>query len=71
MEYRQLKADLNTCPCGSGKKPWVENDARGIPIGWVCDDCVDKKKNKYRKDIFTNPNYETDEPIEPEEDTPY
>jgi len=50
---------------------WIERDARGIPLGGrVCENCFDEKMAKYRKqfkeDVFTNPNYETFEPIDPE-----
>ena len=58
---------LKVCPCGSGEYPWVESDARGIPIGYVCDKCIAKKKAGYRSEIFTDSRYECDEPIEPED----
>jgi hypothetical protein len=59
---------LQECPCGSGEFPWISSDARGISIGYICDKCEAKKKSGYRAEIFTNPNYKTDEPIEPEHD---
>lgn len=46
---------------------WIERDARGIPIGHVCDNCFEAKKSEYKPEIFTDPNYEADEPIEPED----
>ena len=46
---------------------WIVRDARGIPIGYVCDNCVKAKKATYRPEIFTDANYECDEPIEPED----
>jgi len=59
--------DARPCPCGSGKASWWENDARSIPLARVCPDCKDRILAKYRRDVLTNPDYEADEPIEPEE----
>lgn len=42
-------------------------DARGIFCCYVCDACYEAKRARYRPDIFTDPNYWTDEPVEPEE----
>jgi hypothetical protein len=58
---------MKVCPCGSGKKSWWESDARGIPLGRVCLDCLDKKLSKYRPEVLTNSNYSADEPIEAED----
>lgn len=58
---------LKQCPCGSGKWPHMLCDARGIPCGYVCEDCEAKKKAKYRPEIFRDSQYEADEPIEPED----
>jgi len=55
------------CNCGSGLPKWILRDARGIECGYVCDACVAKRKAQYRSEIFTNPQYEADEPIEPED----
>jgi len=55
------------CPCGSGKESWWEYDARGIPLCRVCNKCLRKKLSSYRQEVLTNPQYEADEPIEPEE----
>lgn len=41
-------------------------DARGIFCGNVCDRCEQWKRAQYRVEVFDDPNYETDEPIEPE-----
>jgi len=54
------------CPCGSGKLSWWENDARGIPLFRACDDCVGEKLLRYRPDVLSDPNYWSDEPINPE-----
>ena len=52
------------CPCGSGEFPELETDARGIYLGYMCDKCRKERLRGYRPDVLTNPNYETDEPIE-------
>lgn len=58
---------MRPCNCGSGKPSWWENDARGIPLARVCDKCKKQKLAGFRPDVLTNPGYEVDEPIEPEE----
>ena len=57
---------LKACSCGSGLARDEINDARGIFVAYVCDECRDERLNGYRPEIFENPNYEADEPIEPE-----
>ena len=52
------------CTCGSGRESWWENDARGIPLARVCSSCKKEKLSKYRPEVLTNPQYETDEPID-------
>jgi hypothetical protein len=53
-----------TCRCGSGEVArWVK-DARGIPVAKCCRDCEADKLKGYRREIFTDPNYWTDEPVE-------
>ena len=56
------------CPCGSGEYPDAISDARGIFVAYVCDKCRQEKLKGYRPEIFTDGNYEADEPIEPEPD---
>ena len=56
--------DKFVCHCGSEKDQYSLYDARGIFVAYVCDDCVEDVKSKYRPEIFTDPNYETDEPID-------
>lgn len=46
---------------------WIEYDARGIPLGRACYLCVDKLKAKFRPEVLTDPNYECNEQIEPED----
>lgn len=58
---------MKPCPCGSGENSWWENDARGIPLARVCVKCEQKVLSKYRPEVLTNPRYECDEPIEPED----
>ena len=42
-------------------------DAQGIPLVRVCDECVDEKLAKYRPEILTGYSQaDVDEPIEPE-----
>ena len=55
---------LSKCPCGSGEFPWIAYDARGIPIGYVCEKCEKRKLSGYRTEVLTNPNYDADEDIE-------
>ena len=55
------------CPCGSGEPRQEVNDARGIFVAYVCDVCQLEKLSRYRPEIFDNPNYDADEPIEPED----
>ena len=55
------------CPCGSGEYSEAICDARGIYVARVCDKCKDERLKGYRPEIFTDNQYEADEPIEPEE----
>ena len=57
---------LQPCPCGSGKDSNWQLDGYGIPLCRTCDDCHAGKMAGYRRDIHEH--YETDEPIEPDED---
>lgn len=54
------------CKCGSGRATYWAYDARGIPTNRVCLDCEAEDRKKWRPEIFTNPNYATDEPIDDE-----
>jgi hypothetical protein len=54
------------CKCGSGLPSRWFLDARGIELERACDVCWPKEKLKYRKDVLEDPNYETDEDIDPE-----
>lgn len=54
------------CPCGSGLPSDQLFDARGIYCCRICPACEAEKRAHYRPEIFTNPSYEADEPIEPD-----
>ena len=51
--------DGRDCPCGSGKPREDIMDARGIFVAYVCDDCRRRKLQGYRREIFTNSQYDT------------
>lgn len=55
---------MRPCPCGSGLPSYVESDARGIPLGRMCNGCREKKLKEFRPEVLTNPNYSHDEPID-------
>ncbi|HTI81792.1 MAG TPA: hypothetical protein VL614_15190 [Acetobacteraceae bacterium] len=50
------------CDHPGGKRPLV--DARGIFCCYVCDRCEGTRRKHFRAEIFTDPSYEADEPIE-------
>jgi len=56
--------DVKPCPCGSGKDSRWLSDARGIPLKRTCPDCEQTVIAKYRPEIFTNPDYWTDEAVD-------
>ena len=55
------------CACGSGELREEVCDARGIFVAYVCDVCRKDKLSGFRPEIFNNPNYFADGPIEPED----
>ena len=55
------------CNCGSGEIWEPVEDARGIFVAYVCSKCEEEKLGGFRKDIFTDSQYEADEPIESDE----
>jgi hypothetical protein len=61
---RFLGPDARPCPCGSGKSSWWLHDARGFECARVCPDCEEATRRKYRPAIFTDANYEADEPFD-------
>lgn len=59
---------MEPCPrCGADEWAEVEYDARGIPLGYACRRCRKELRARYRPEVLSDPNYEADEPIEPEE----
>jgi hypothetical protein len=54
------------CHCGSGLERRALLDARGIFCCFVCDKCEARRRSAFREDIFTDANYWTDEPVDPE-----
>lgn len=61
-EYRN-----RLCNCGSELVPETIYDARGIYVTKCCEKCKAERLKGYRKDIFTDSEYECDEPIDAEE----
>lgn len=58
---------MRPCPCGSDEPSMIEYDARGIPLCRACRTCRAEKLSRYRPEVLTNSQYETDEPIYEEE----
>ena len=58
-------ADMSLHYCEKSEG-WMEYDARGIPLTFVCDKCVDDKLKRYRQDVLTDSQYWADEPIDSE-----
>jgi hypothetical protein len=54
------------CPCGSGQPRRDLADARGIFCGYVCNACERRVRRGYDAEIFTDPNYSHDEPVDGE-----
>lgn len=52
---------MRKCNCGSGEYGTEIYDARGIYVCIVCNACEREKRSRYRPEIFTDFNYETDE----------
>ena len=57
---------MKLCPCGSGQPRRELLDARGLFCTFICDQCEAEKRAEFRADIFTDPNYWHDEPIDDE-----
>ena len=57
---------MRECNCGSGKRSWWENDARGIALARVCEECVAERLAPFRPEVLTDPGYLADEPIDAE-----
>lgn len=52
------------CTCASGLYPRPLVDARGVFCCYVCDDCEGSRRARYRPEIFSDPDYWHDEPID-------
>jgi hypothetical protein len=55
--------EKKVCSCGSNLSFEDIYDARRIFVARVCNKCREQKLKKFRKEIFTDPNYWHDEPI--------
>lgn len=64
------KGEGKPCTCGSGLPRYKLEDARGIFCSYLCKDCEDEVKSKYRPEVLKNANYEADEDIDPEDYIP-
>jgi len=60
-----MNSELQYCD-HAGEYAWIENDARGIPLAKVCDKCRAVKLAPYRRDVRTDREYWSDEPIDPD-----
>jgi len=54
------------CLCGSGLAPYPVYDARDIYVTSVCLKCEKDRLSMYRPEIFSDPDYWTQEPIDEE-----
>jgi len=52
------------CLCGSNEPRQSLFDARGIFCCYVCDECKVRKAASYRIEVFEDPNYYHDEPLD-------
>jgi hypothetical protein len=57
------------CGCESGLSSRIVNDARGIYLCRVCDECEERQLSGYRPEVIANPNYWHDEPVEDEDES--
>ena len=66
--YRaEMRARVESCPCGSGEESWWVSDAQNIPLCKVCIKCKAEKLSHYRPEILTGyTQADVDEPIEPD-----
>ena len=52
------------CPCGSKLYPEANYDARNIFLFYACIKCERQKLAGIRREVLTDPNYESTEDIE-------
>lgn len=64
---------MTRCDHDQNRNPqWIEYDAQGIPLGRVCDDCVDEHLARYRPEILSGYSQaDVDEPIEEDPEVPW
>ena len=69
LNRRETDPMTDKCSMGhhQGDSTYTINDARGIFLGIVCEECEDQVKSKFRPDVLTDSNYWSDEPIEPDD----
>jgi hypothetical protein len=53
-----------SCPCGSGEPSHWVYDAKGIAMFRSCPKCDKAKRARYRPEVFTDPGYSTEEPVD-------
>lgn len=53
--------------CESNEPEERHYDARGIYLGFACIHCEKEFLKQFRRDVLTDPNYECDEDIEPDD----
>lgn len=54
------------CDCGSGEIREEVCDARGLFVAYCCDRCKGERLAGFRPEIFSDGDYDCDEPIEPD-----
>lgn len=59
---------MEKCNCGSGLRADPIYDARNIFCFYACSKCIETKRTGFRTDIFVDPNYWHDEPIDDDRD---
>ena len=62
-----MRNSLPECSCGSRLEAPQHLDARGIFLTYACEQCWPEKRRQFRPEVLEDPNYEADEPIEPED----
>jgi hypothetical protein len=55
------------CNCDGGGERRSLYDARNIFVAYVCDACEPSVRARYRPDIFSDPQYWTDEEVDDDE----
>lgn len=66
MTFPYTPRRIYPCPCGSAHPSHWAHDARGIPLARVCEKCEATRLAAYRPEVLTNPDYDHEEPIDPD-----